>query len=121
MIVLVHSGICDARMWDGFDLPGATTHEMRGFGGTPLPPAGEFSHPEDLEQALGGQPAALVGASFGGLVCLELAARRPELVSDLVLLDAPPPGSRLVGGDRPLRRARGRAGRGGASGGPRPS
>lgn len=91
MIVLVHSGICDARMWDGFDLPGATTHEMRGFGGTPLPPAGEFSHPEDLEQALGGQPAALVGASFGGLVCLELAARRPELVSDLVLLDAPLP------------------------------
>ncbi len=22
MIVLVHSGVCDARMWDGFDLPG---------------------------------------------------------------------------------------------------
>jgi pimeloyl-ACP methyl ester carboxylesterase len=89
VIVLVHSGICDARMWDGFDLPGATAHEMRGFGDTPLPPAGEFSHWEDLEQALGGQRAALVGASFGGLVCLELTARRPELVSDLVLLDAP--------------------------------
>jgi 3-oxoadipate enol-lactonase len=91
VIVLVHSGICDARMWDGFGLPGATAHEMRGFGGTPLPPAGEFSHWEDLERALGGQRAALVGASFGGLVCLELAARRPELVSDLVLLDAPLP------------------------------
>jgi 3-oxoadipate enol-lactonase len=91
VIVLVHSGICDARMWDGFDLPGSTAHEMRGFGGTPLPPAGEFSHWEDLGHALGGQRAALVGASFGGLVCLELAARRPELVSDLVLLDAPLP------------------------------
>ena len=23
VIVLVHAGICDASMWDGFDLPGA--------------------------------------------------------------------------------------------------
>ena len=76
-------------MWDGFDLPGATPYEMRGFGNTPLPPAGEFSHAEDLENALGGERAALVGASFGGHVCLELAARRPDLVSELVLLDAP--------------------------------
>jgi hypothetical protein len=39
-IVLVHSGICDARMWEGFDLPGATAYEMRGFGSTPLPARG---------------------------------------------------------------------------------
>jgi 3-oxoadipate enol-lactonase len=89
--VLVHSGICDARMWDGFDLPGSAAHEMRSFGDTPLPPSGEFSHWEDLEKALGEEQAALVGASFGGLVCLELAARRPELVSELVLLGAPLP------------------------------
>jgi 3-oxoadipate enol-lactonase len=88
-ILLVHSGICDARMWDGFDLPDATPYEMRGYGNTPLPPAGEFSHAEDLENALGGERAALVGASFGGHVCLELAARCPDLVSELVLLDAP--------------------------------
>lgn len=91
MILLVHSGICDASMWDGFDLPGATRHELRGFGSTPPPPAGTFSHAADLEQRLAGEPAALVGASFGGLVCLDLAARRPELVSELVLLDAPLP------------------------------
>ena len=36
-------------------------------------------------------PAALVGASYGGLVCLDFAARHPELVTDLVLLDAPLP------------------------------
>ena len=88
MIVLVHAGICDARMWEGFDLPGAVTHELRGFGQTPLPASGTFSHADDLEAALGDGPAQLVGASFGGLVCLEVAARRPELVSDLVLLDA---------------------------------
>ena len=88
MIVLVHSGVCDARMWDGFDVPGAVRHEMRGFGQTPMPPTGEFSWVDDLEAALG-EPAALVGASVGGNVCLQLAARRPDLVTDLVLLDAP--------------------------------
>jgi 3-oxoadipate enol-lactonase len=75
-------------MWDGFDLPGAERFEMRGFGDTPLPATGEFSHADDLERALGDGPATLVGASFGALVCLEVAARRAELVSDLVLLDA---------------------------------
>jgi pimeloyl-ACP methyl ester carboxylesterase len=75
-------------MWDGFDLPGARRFELRGFGETPLPAAGEFSHSDDLESALADGPAALVGASYGGLVCLRLAARRPDLVRALVLLDA---------------------------------
>jgi pimeloyl-ACP methyl ester carboxylesterase len=88
-IVLVHAGVCDSRMWDGFELDGATRHELRGFGQTPLPPTGTFSHTDDLEAALEGEPVALVGASFGGFVCLQLAATRPHLVSELVLLDAP--------------------------------
>ncbi len=37
-------------------------------------------------------PTLLVGASYGGWVCLQVAASRPELVSDLVLLGAPLPG-----------------------------
>jgi pimeloyl-ACP methyl ester carboxylesterase len=89
VIVLVHAGVCDARMWDGFDLPGAIPHELRGFGQTPPPPTGEFSHADDLEEALGGEPAVLVGSSYGGWVCLEVAARSPELVTELVLLGAP--------------------------------
>jgi 3-oxoadipate enol-lactonase len=88
VIVLVHSGICDARMWDEFELPGAVRHELAGFGETPLPAAGEVSHAGDLADALT-EPAALVGASFGGHVCLEVASTRPELVEALVLLDAP--------------------------------
>jgi 3-oxoadipate enol-lactonase len=75
-------------MWDGFDLPGAVRHELRGFGQTPMPAAGEFSHAEDLIARLDG-PSALVGASFGGFVCLDAASRRPDLVTELVLLDAP--------------------------------
>ncbi len=88
-VVLVHSGVCDSRMWDGFELPGATRHELRGFGETPMPPTGTFSHADDLEAAIGDGPVALVGASFGGNVCLQVAASRPELVSELVVLDAP--------------------------------
>src|SRR5262245_14712500 len=76
-------------MWDGFDLPGAERHEMRGFGDTPPPPDGEYSPADDLLAAIGDGPVALVGASFGGHVCLEVAARRPELVSELVLLGSP--------------------------------
>jgi 3-oxoadipate enol-lactonase len=91
VIVLVHAGIGDASTWDGFDLPGAERHELRGFGETPMPAEGEFSHADDLEASIGDGPVTLVGASFGGGVCLELAARRPELVSELVLLGAPVP------------------------------
>jgi 3-oxoadipate enol-lactonase len=89
-VVLVHSGICGNRMWDGFDLPGALRHELRGYGETPPPPSGRWGDADDLEAALDG-PSTLVGASFGGLVCLEVAARSPSLVTDLVLLDAPLP------------------------------
>jgi 3-oxoadipate enol-lactonase len=90
LIVLVHSGVCDNRMWDGFDVPGAIRHELRGFGQTPLPPAGEFSHADDLAAVLD-PPATLIGASYGGWVCLQVAAARPELVTDLVLLGSPVP------------------------------
>jgi 3-oxoadipate enol-lactonase len=88
-IVLVHSGVGDSRMWDGFELDGATRHELRGFGQTPMPPTGTFSHVDDLADAIGDEPVALVGASFGGFVCLQVAATHPHLVTELVVLDAP--------------------------------
>jgi 3-oxoadipate enol-lactonase len=63
-------------MWDGFELPG----ELR-----------RHHLESDLAETVGGEPAALVGASYGGLVCLDFAARHPDLVTALVLLDAPLP------------------------------
>jgi 3-oxoadipate enol-lactonase len=65
---------------------GARLHELRGYGDTPAA-TGPFSHAADLAATLE-EPSALVGASFGGQVCLEVAATRPELVSELVLLCA---------------------------------
>jgi pimeloyl-ACP methyl ester carboxylesterase len=44
----------------------------------------------DLRSAMG-EPSVLVGASFGGLIALDFAARHPELVTRLVLLAPPLP------------------------------
>ena len=79
MILLVHAGIADASMWDGFDLPGAERHELRGFGDTPMPGDGEFSHADDLEARIGDGPATLVGASFGGAAVRAPLARAPMI------------------------------------------
>lgn len=69
----MHAGICDASMWDGFDLPGELIrHQL----------------PAPLDDSFAGEPAALVGNSFGGLLSLDFAVRKPELVTRLVLLDA---------------------------------
>jgi pimeloyl-ACP methyl ester carboxylesterase len=61
-------------MWEGFDLPGEVLrHQL----------------PAPLDETVGDRPAALVGNSYGGFVALDFAARRPDLVEKLVLLDAP--------------------------------
>jgi 3-oxoadipate enol-lactonase len=60
-------------MWDGFDLSGELLpHQL----------------PAPIDETFAGRPAALVGNSFGGLLSLDFAARHPELVTRLVLLDA---------------------------------
>lgn len=74
--VLVHAGVADPGMWDGFELPG----ELR-----------RHHLEDDLADTVAGDRVALVGASYGGFVCLDFAARHPDLVSAVVLLDAPHP------------------------------
>jgi 3-oxoadipate enol-lactonase len=92
-VVLVHEGICDSRMWDPQWETFQRRHlvvrvDLRGFGRSPYVP-GTYSHPADLialldELELG--PAALVGASLGGGVALQVAVATPDLVSALVLV-----------------------------------
>jgi len=88
-VVLVHTGIADARMWapqlesfaaehrvHAFDLPG--------FGSEPLAP-GRLSYVDWLAERTP-PGAAVVGGSFGGRIALDLALEQPELVSMLVLV-----------------------------------
>ena len=51
------------------------------------PPWDLDRHLDEVVAAVGAQPAALVGHSFGGRLAFELAARAPKLVPRLVLLD----------------------------------
>ena len=92
-VVLVHEGICDARMWEpqwsSFPPAHRTVRlDLRGFGRSPIPPE-PFSHAADVAELLDRLelgPAAIVGVSAGGLVALDLALARPDLVSALVLV-----------------------------------
>jgi 3-oxoadipate enol-lactonase len=98
-VVLIHAGVCDSRMWDPQWAAFARDHrtiryDLRGFGRSELTP-GRYAHARDLANLLGelgvGR-AALVGASFGGRVAMELAVARPDLVEALVVAGAPLPG-----------------------------
>ena len=92
-MLLLHSGVCDRRMWDPqWDVLARTFRvircDLRGFGDTPLPDESS-SNVEDLASLLdheGIRETALVGSSFGGRVALGFASTYPERVTRLVLL-----------------------------------
>lgn len=88
-LLLVHSGLGDAGEWDLVRrrlAPGreVIAPDLHGFGKSPLPDRA-WSHAAQLRDLLDG-PATVCGASFGGMVALELAALAPERVARLVLL-----------------------------------
>ncbi|WP_214105495.1 alpha/beta fold hydrolase [Acrocarpospora catenulata] len=95
-VLLLHSTAADSGMWDPQwpELAGAfrvIRMDFRGYGRTPCAADGPFSHAGDaaeLLDRLGTGPVAVVGASGGGEVALQLATLRPDLVSRLVLLNA---------------------------------
>ncbi|MER7759902.1 alpha/beta hydrolase [Streptomyces sp. NPDC097619] len=99
-LVLLHSSVCDRRMWDpqwgplaeaGYRVVRA---DFRTCGQSPAATA-PYSDADDvlaLLDSLGIARAALVGASYGGRVALGLAAAHPERVSALALLCAGRPG-----------------------------
>src|SRR5918998_6387898 len=74
--VLVHAGVLDPSMWDGFELPGEVLrHHLE----------------DDLAETVAGERVVLVGASYGGLVCLDFAMWNDDLVKAVVVLDTPLP------------------------------
>jgi 3-oxoadipate enol-lactonase len=91
-VALLHSTVCDSRMWDAEFAALASRHrvlrfDLRGFGRSPLPP-GPFSLIDDLTELLdraGMDRAALVGASGGAALALDFALAEPERVAGLVL------------------------------------
>jgi 3-oxoadipate enol-lactonase len=63
--------------------------DLPGYGDSPDPTgAGLDAIVADVAEVLGGQPASVLGVSFGALTALALARARPELVTSLVLADA---------------------------------
>jgi 3-oxoadipate enol-lactonase len=89
-VLLLHAGIADGRMWtsqvEALEAAGhrAAAPDLPGYGETPLEP-GTIDYVEHVA-ALVDEPTAVVGASFGGSVALELTLARPELVERLVLV-----------------------------------
>lgn len=99
-LVLLHSTVCDRRMWDpqwpvfadaGYRV---VRCDFRGFGATPVPqgPHNDADDVMDVVGELGVGPVALVGASYGGTVALEIAARWPQRVAAVALVCAGMPG-----------------------------
>ena len=93
-LVLLHSTVCDRRMWDpqwdalraaGFRV---LRCDFRGYGETPVAasPYNEADDVVDVLDAVGLDSFALVGASHGGRVAQEIAARWPKRVTKLVLV-----------------------------------
>jgi pimeloyl-ACP methyl ester carboxylesterase len=100
-VVFVHGGLNDVRAWNR-QLPAfastyrTVAYSCRSYHPNEQSPAGATvtldTHVDDLADVLGTlhlAPAHLIGASNGGLVCLLLARRMPELVRTLVLADPP--------------------------------
>jgi 3-oxoadipate enol-lactonase len=92
-VLLVHAGGLDGRMWhplaerlkDSFRVH---MPDLRGHGDSPMPDE-EFANAEDLVRVLDSlriKRTAVVGASFGGWVALQLATLAPDRVSGLALM-----------------------------------
>lgn len=96
-VLLVHAGVCDARMWQ-FQVEDlrrdhrVIAPDLRGYGQTPLEAGAHYSDAGDLLDLLddlGIDRLAVVGASYGANVALQAASRAPERFSRLVLISAP--------------------------------
>lgn len=109
VVVLLHAGIADQRMWDAqFEALAeryrAIRYDLRGYGQTEAP-AMSYAHHEDLRALLdhlGVERAALIGCSNGGRVALNFALSYPARTSALVMVCSSPGGFKYEGEAPPL-------------------
>lgn len=100
-VVFIHGLFVDHATWDGvlaelMSEMHCVAPDLPGFGESEKPPPSRFDYDVDaftevivdLYAGLGLGRAALVGHGLGGAIALNVAARHPELVSRLVLIDA---------------------------------
>jgi pimeloyl-ACP methyl ester carboxylesterase len=100
-VVLLHGLFVDHSSWSGVvprlrDQFRLIAPDLPGFGASEKPAASRFPYGvdafaeaiADLYAGLGLGRASLVGHGLGGAIALTLAARHPELVQRLVLIDA---------------------------------
>ncbi|GGL07521.1 alpha/beta fold hydrolase [Mangrovihabitans endophyticus] len=93
-VLLLHAAVADRRMWDP-QVPALAAAgyrvvrcDLHGFGESPMPVGRDDDARDvaDLMDFLGCERFALVGASGGGRVALDVAARWPGRVTALALL-----------------------------------
>ncbi len=109
-VVLIHAGVTDRRMWEGQWSALTAEHDvvrldLRGFGESATRPLGALSPHEDVLESLSYldvEQFALVGASLGAGVAVEVALARPEQVCSLALVS---PGGCLIAEATPDLRA----------------
>ena len=94
VVLLLHAGVADLRMWDAQATELRHDHtvvrcDLRGYGGSPLAPGGTCCDAEDvvaLLEHLHVVRFAVVAASHGGHVGLQVASACAERVDRMVLL-----------------------------------
>ncbi|MFD3699962.1 alpha/beta fold hydrolase [Streptomyces sp. NPDC058646] len=99
-VVLLHSSVCDRRMWEPQWRPlveagyRVVRPDFRTCGDSPAAqaPYSDAGDVRALLDHLGVERAALVGSSYGGRVALTVAALHPERVGSLFLLCPGRPG-----------------------------
>jgi 3-oxoadipate enol-lactonase len=99
VLVLVHAGIADSRMWDDQMPVFSATHrvvryDVRNFGRSSIAEK-DFAHYEDLHRLLrhlAVERTAMVGVSMGGTLTIDFALAYPETISALVLVGTGPNG-----------------------------